>query len=337
MSGISGLISLLCMVAVSSLNIGDAAPSLDGTQWLKGKAPVFKNQVTIVEIWRQSCTNCQAEIPHLTALQKKYGDRLAIAALSKEPVDTLEEFLKTNGDQIGYTVGKVTKELLDPYLSEIAGVPYAFLINKNGILVWKGHPGGIDEILARTIEGNVDVEQLKQINDLEKTLNEAVKKNDLETSLQLDRKLLLLDPSNDRGLEVCIMLAKYNEDPAFIKEMFDRVPQSGLSGAKACYFAAMLISESELSYRYPELALKFTIHALKQDPQNDSYVDLYARLLYCMGDIENAIIWEKKALSLNSSDKTYQRNLDYYLAIKDIRGNSNYSGMMHLQESKAGK
>jgi len=325
------------MVVVSSLNIGDAAPSLDGTQWLKGSAPVFKNQVTIVEFWRPSCGNCKAQIPHLTALQKKYGNRISVVALSREPLDTLAEFIKANGDQMGYTIGKVTKELGEPYMVDVTGVPYAFLVNKNGIVVWKGHPGGIDDILARTVEGNIDIEQLKLINNLETALNEALKVNDAETVASIDQKLLLVDPSNEKGLEVGMEVAKYNDDPALVKKMYDQVQQKGLDEEKAGLLAMLLVSESDLAYRYPEAALKFAFHALTKDPENDSYMDVYARVLYCLGDIEKAVLWEKKALELNPTKTSYQSNLNYYLSIKTIRGKSDYNSMTQLQGSKTGQ
>jgi thiol-disulfide isomerase/thioredoxin len=337
MGGISGLISLLCMVAVSALNIGDTAPSLDGAQWIKGAAPVFKDRITVVEFWRTSCGNCKAQIPHLTSLQEKYGDRISITALSREPLETIEEFMKANRDQMGYTVGKVTKELSDSFMSDVKGVPYAFLINREGIIVWKGHPADIDEILARTVEGSINVEEQKKIALLEKSLKEALDTNDPEIIALADRKLLLADPANQEGLVVGIRIALYNNDPAMIKDIFDKVPMTGLSGKKANSFALMLVSESNLAYRYPEAALKFSLHALKQDSRNDYIMDVYARVLYCLGDIEKAIIWEQKALELKPGEDSYQSNLDYYMTIKSIRAKGGYSAVAQSQDQRAAK
>ncbi len=337
MGGISGLISLLCMVAVSAVNIGDTAPALEGAQWLKGNAPVFKNRITVVEIWRTTCGNCKAQMPHLTALQKKYGDTISIAALSKEPVDVIAEFIKANGDQMGFTVGKISKELSDSYMTGVKGVPYAFLINRDGAVVWKGHPADIDNILARAVDGSIAVEELKKIALLEESLKEAMETNDPDIIAPADQNLLLADPGNEEALEVGIRIALYNDEPAKIKEMFDRVPMEGLSDKKASSFAMMLVSESNLAFRYPEAALKFSLHALKQNPQNDYSMDVYARVLYCLGEIENAILWEKKALALNPDEKDYQSNLDYYMAISSVRGKIDYKSVFQLKDLKAAK
>jgi thiol-disulfide isomerase/thioredoxin len=337
MGGISGLISLLCMVAVSAINIGDVGPSLEGTQWLKGTAPVFKNQVTVVEFWRPSCGNCKAQIPHLTSLQKKYGNRISIVALSKEPLDTIEEFIKTNGDQMGFTIGKITREIGDPYMTGISGVPYAYLFNRDGVVVWKGHPSGIDEILERAVEGNIDINHLKNIAQLEASLEEALKTNDPDTIAPINQRLLAADPANEQALDVGMRIARYNSEPAMVREMFDKVRLTGLGGYKASAFAKMLVTESDLEYRYPETAFRFSVYALEQEPGNDSYMDTYARVLYCLGDIEKAIAWEKKALSMNPKASSYQSNLDYYMNIRAIREKSDYNSLTRLQDSKAEK
>jgi len=332
MGGISGLISLLCLVSVSSLNIGDTASSLEGTQWLKGSAPVFKNQVTVLEIWRPSCSHCKAQIPHLTSLQKQYGSRISIVAISKEPLDTVEEFVKTNGNQMEFTVGRISKELGEPYMKGVSAIPYAYLINKDGIVVWKGNLSGIDDILARTVEGKIDIEQLKNIANLETSLNDALNTNNPNTIAPIDKKLLLADPANELGLDVGIKIAKYNNEPAKVKEIFDKVELTGLEGFKANALAMMLVSESDLAYCYPEAALKFSAYSLKQEPNNDKYMDVYARVLYSLGDIEKAILWEKKALALNPKESSYQFHLDYYMTVKTIREKSNYNSITRLQD-----
>jgi len=334
MGGIFETISLLCLVALSSLNIGDPAPSLEGTQWLKGKAPDFKKQVTIVEFWRTTCGNCKAQIPHLTSLQRMYGDRLSVITVSRDSVEKLEEYIKANGDQMDFTVGSITKEIGNPYMSDVPGVPYAFLIDRDGRIVWKGHPSEIDDILAKTIKGNIDIEQLKKIDRLEVSLNEALETNEPDAIAPINSNLLAVDPSNELGLEIGIRLAIYNEQPGMIKEIFDNVQVTGLSGSKANTFAKMLVTQSELEYRYPEAAFRFSVHALKQDPDNDGYMDVFARVIYCLGDLDNAIMWEKKAVSLDPENISYKRNLDYYLSLKAIRAKNEYKVNTQLRESK---
>jgi thiol-disulfide isomerase/thioredoxin len=330
MGGISGLFTLLLTAAISVLGVGDPAPSLDGVQWLKGKTPPFSNQITIVELWRPSCGNCKTQIPHLTSLKRQYGDRLAVAAISKEPVAAIEEFMKTNGDQIEFAVGKAPFELNDKYMAGVSGVPYAYLINRDGLIIWKGHPSGIDGILAKAIDNRIDIDQIKNITQLVEALDNALKTNNPETIMPVNEKLLAADPANEKALEVGMSSAKYKRNPALVKEMFDRVAVSELGGETANLFAAMLISENDLAYRYPDAALRFSFHALTKEPKNDSYMDIYARVLYTLGDVDRAILWEKRAIAANPAATVYQSNLSYYMAIKAVRAKNDYNSYTQL-------
>jgi tetratricopeptide (TPR) repeat protein len=153
--------------------------------------------------------------------------------------------------------------------------------------------------------------------------------------MPVNEKLLAADPANEKALEVGISAAKYKRNPALMREMFDRVPQAGLSAERANLIAAMLIAENDLAYRYPEAALKFSFYALTKEPGNDTYLDLFARVLYTIGDIDRAILWEKKALAISPSTTSYQTNLSYYLAVKTMKGKTEYNSLTQLPGIKA--
>ena len=70
-----------CSPSVSQVNrlkIGDQAPSLSALKWIKG-APIEKlkeGQVYVVEFGATWCKPCIAAIPHMSALNQKYGKDL---------------------------------------------------------------------------------------------------------------------------------------------------------------------------------------------------------------------------------------------------------------------
>lgn len=317
MGAISGLVSLLSLITIATVNIEDKAPQfINETQWIKGKAPVFEKSITIVELWKTSCGVCKEQIPHLTSLQKTYGDRISIVALNTEPIDVLKQFMKEHGDEIGYTVGHVSKDVVSRFIEGKQSIPYSYIIDKKGILLWKGHPATIDDVLGRILAGSFDVKKSMTITSLENALIEAMGTNQVTSISRAVKDLLSFDPGNAKALEVGIDIAKYNKDPDYLKEIFDKVPLAGLSTSNADKFAVMLISDSDPAYRYPDAALKFADYALKKEPENSGYINTYARLLYSRGDLENAVIWQKKALKLDPNNKTYKDNLNYYLSIK---------------------
>ena len=71
--------------------------------------------------------------PHLTALQKAYGDRVSIVALNSEPIDVLNQFMKEHGDELSYAVGHISKEVMSRFIEGTPGVPYCYIIDKKGV------------------------------------------------------------------------------------------------------------------------------------------------------------------------------------------------------------
>jgi thiol-disulfide isomerase/thioredoxin len=317
------------------INIGDKAPAfIDEAQWLKGKAPKFENKITIIEFWKTSCSSCREEIKHLTSLQKSYGDRISIIGLNIDPIDVLNKFINEHNNEIGYTVGHVSEEVMAIYLEGISYIPYCFIIDKNRNVIWRGPPAKIEENLDKVLGGAIDIESLKKIDELEKTLTEGIKSNDLTSTAKTARSILDIDPTNIQSLQVVITFAKQNKIPGLIREIFDHIPMINLSGYKANQISLMLLSDIDLAYRYPDAAMKFATYTLKKDPENGDYINTYARLLYCLGDVEKAIVWQKKAVKLVPDKDSYQDNLNYYLSVKTLRDNNNDDDLGRSQSSK---
>ncbi len=80
--------------AKATLSAGDAAPALSVTKWLKG-APVTsfeKGHVYVVEFWATWCGPCVASMPHLSAIQKEFKDKVTIIGVtSEDPNNTARE------------------------------------------------------------------------------------------------------------------------------------------------------------------------------------------------------------------------------------------------------
>ncbi len=131
-----------------SLVEGALAPEIFAAKWINTEADVtlqaLRGKVVVVEFWATWCGACVASIPHLNKLNEKWKDRdVAIIALTDEPPDLITEFVRTRG--IRYAVGAGSRADLQ---YGIPWMPYTFVLNGEGRIVWSGHPeDGLDEII----------------------------------------------------------------------------------------------------------------------------------------------------------------------------------------------
>jgi len=102
---------------------------------LQGKGWTLKSlagKVVLVNFWATWCPPCRKEMPDLQALHERFGDQLAILAISDEDADKVKPFLA--GRNVTYPI------LLDPgrkvnELFRIEGIPKSFVYDRLGKLV----------------------------------------------------------------------------------------------------------------------------------------------------------------------------------------------------------
>jgi thiol-disulfide isomerase/thioredoxin len=186
------LLTVLCfcfgslVIHAAELTVGDAAPKLGFSKFVKGDAvSEFKpGKVYVVEFWATWCGPCRAVFPHLSKLQKDYGDKVAFIGVSvwEQDASLVEPFVKKMGDTMSYRVAmdKVGKDddaseghMAKNWMTAAGqqGIPTAFIINGEGKVAWIGHPGKIDKPLKDVVEGKFDIALAKKLMVAEKTLN----------------------------------------------------------------------------------------------------------------------------------------------------------------------
>lgn len=106
-------------------------------------------------------------------------------------------------------------------------------------------------------------------------------------------------------------------------EVFDKAPMSGLEAKNADMIAEMLVSDSGRSSWYPDVATIYSKYALTKEPENSKYINTYARVLYCQGDLEQAVLQQKKGLKLDPDNNIYKNNLDFYISSRKAGAGDN--------------
>jgi thiol-disulfide isomerase/thioredoxin len=161
-----------------SLAVGDPCPSLAFEKLLKG-GPVGeleKGKVYVVEFWASWCAPCIQGIPHLSALQARYKDRVTIIGVNvrelrrvkegyEESFDDetrakVEDFVRRQGDRMAYTVVyDGAAKAMDTAWMKASGneaLPTAFIVDRTGTIAWIGHPTVLRMPLSEIVEGTWD-------------------------------------------------------------------------------------------------------------------------------------------------------------------------------------
>lgn len=188
----------------AKLNIGDPAPKLAITKWMKGDAVQAFNpgNVYVVEFWATWCGPCIASMPHISELQSEYRSKgLTIIGLtSKDPNNSEEQvtdFVKNRGDIMQYNVAWCEDRATnDAYMKAAGrnGIPCSFVIDKQGNVAFIGHPMILDEVLPKVIDG---------------TWNAKAQAKALEEKLEATfEKLQKAGQDNEKGLEIFATIEK---------------------------------------------------------------------------------------------------------------------------------
>ena len=132
---------------------GQDPPEIEAADWLALDGPEtlaeLRGQVVLVEFWATWCPPCRKAIPKLNNLYARYHDRgFTIRALTNENARTVQGFQERT--PMDYPVGIGSRSAFE---YGVTGIPHAFLVGKDGRLLWQGHD---TSKLASRIEGALD-------------------------------------------------------------------------------------------------------------------------------------------------------------------------------------
>jgi thiol-disulfide isomerase/thioredoxin len=124
--------------------------SLAGNLEFLGDKPVLAGRPLLIEFWATWCPPCRASIAHLNDLNKKYHERgLEIVGIADEDKAVVERFRTSM--PMDYNVALDINQTLATEF-KVETIPQAWLFDKDGRLVWSGHPMELDEqTIARVL------------------------------------------------------------------------------------------------------------------------------------------------------------------------------------------
>jgi thiol-disulfide isomerase/thioredoxin len=294
LAGIVFLVPAIATLTAQAASIGDPAPPLTVERWVKGSP--FKiapgTNIFVVEFWATWCPPCRRSIPHLTELQKKYaGQGVIFLGVSDQPLTDVVPFVAGQGDNMAYRVGVDTsKRTFRAWMAAYGenGIPHAFIVNTNGMVVWHDFPTeDLDSALETLISGKFDLEYERNRETggrLVKGYTALVKKPDAVAQAAPTGNKILSDYSRD-----CV------------------IPYD---------LAKAILTDPAVRSRDLDLALRATSKAMELTKQRDNYwiSAMHARALFANGKKEEAVSMQKKALDL-CDDPEDRPELQKFLAL----------------------
>ena len=125
---------------------GELAPEISASAWYNADKPLTlsqfrKEKFVLLVFWFTKCPHCVAEVPRIEDFHYRFtGPKFQVVTIVsnlKDDRKTVEEFIKehhvtfpTAIDEGGKTFGEYAMRT----------VPFAYLINRYGYVIWQGHP-----------------------------------------------------------------------------------------------------------------------------------------------------------------------------------------------------
>lgn len=308
-----------------TLHIGDEAPQLSYSKWIKGE-PVdiaTNDKINVVEFWATWCGPCIAAMPHLSELAAKYADKAVFIGCNvlegahssnkkkyEEYLPNVMRFVNSSANRMSYHViaDNNNEDMYHNWLQAagLEGIPQTFVIKANKIL-WIGNPVDLDQVMEGIVKGNFDIANNKktsedkaaQMRELSARITSGYQAViDAAAAKDFDKALKLIEENPVKELNMVlkvekfnILLKNFNEEDAFnyARELNKE------NRSYATMIGSAISEQNELSknaYRFGAASF------LSVSPSNCLITDKAALCYSKAGDFKAAVDTELKAIEL---------------------------------------
>jgi thiol-disulfide isomerase/thioredoxin len=292
-------------------------------------AQLDPGQVYVVEFWATWCGPCLAGMPHISELQTQYGDAVRFIGVTREDEETVQGFLeeeqsegKTWKQVITYRLARDLDDATNMAYMQAAGqngIPTAFIVGRDGVVEWIGHPMAIEQPLASIVAGDWDraaaiaeFEQQQKLQEIQMELSRVVRAENWDQALELlDQAQEAMGTSPgliQTRIAVLQMAGRTAEVPALQAELVKQSWDDAMMLNEIAWGIAINEGDRDL-----DLALKTAERAAELTNHEDvSILDTLARVYYEQGKLQEAVEWQKKAVEHDSGNEQIADTLKMY-------------------------
>ena len=288
------LAAILAVAAPAvAARVGEPAPALQVAEWVKGEPVVLADgkgkDVFVVVFWVTTSAPCRDVLGLISELQKKYEDKhVVFIGISSERPQVVKTFVAENAAKTQFRVAVDDNGACATAYMRGLSWPHAFVIDKNGNVVWHAHPlSNLAKTIDAVLAGTHDLEAARRLEQAEGLMYQY---------LQLVRSPSRAKKAAPVGAQV---LEYGKSDPILMNELaWAIVAQAGL-----------IVRDYDLAEKAAQAAYEGT------EGKNAEILDTYARVLFDSGKKKEAVKYEEQAVQMAPDEqarKGFEQTLEKY-------------------------
>ena len=218
-----GLYLLVCPSLQAGMP-GDEAPELQVREWIQGSPINLKAEpgkmIYVIEFWQTECPHCLESLPYLSILREQYKkDGVVFIGITTEDTATVRAFLEKNKDA-AYALAvddddKTYAQFMGAF--GVSGVPHAFVIGRQGRILWEGHPmDDLDKVLQQVVAGQYDLADAQNVARARKLMSAyvylSVETEEPDLARQVGERMYAYGKNNPALLEKLVRFILTNEN-----------------------------------------------------------------------------------------------------------------------------
>ena len=180
-------------------NVGERAPRISAASWLNAKGTIssaeLEGKIIVAEFWATWCVPCVQNIPHLNELNKEWRPRgVIIVGITDESKRLITKFMKSTPMEYPVATGS------DFDTFGVESLPYAVVINPEGIVTWRGNPlhGALDRAIEITFKQTppvlVSARKLKRLQRSLETAEKQIERQQYAHAFEVSEQITELLP-----------------------------------------------------------------------------------------------------------------------------------------------